>query len=379
MYIKQAYESLHHSWRYVLGAAVIFSIWQLGTFPFVIAVLIKSMQDGDISVLEDQERIMTVLDSNLTFFLLLLSFAIGMLGIWFWTKYLHKQTWRALTTIRKKIDWKRFFFGFGLVAVSTIVLTLIDYKLSPDDYELQFHWPSFVVLALIAIVFIPLQTSFEEYLFRGYLMQGIGISGHKLRFPLIFIYMHLVALGTGILYFQLDVELIVWIAYFGIATLLLVLFIFIPFMDAFYNSALNTRLRNLFSSKFIPLYITSVIFGGMHIANPEVGKLGYIIMIYYIGTGFFLGIMTLMDEGLELALGFHAGNNLIASLLVTADWTAFQTHSIFKDISEPSAGVDILIPVLIIYPIFLGIMAWRYKWKNWGEKLFGKVGPHTPQ
>ena len=62
----------------------------------------------------------------------------------------------------------------------------------------------------------------------------------------------------------------------------------------------------------------------MHIANPEVGKLGMIIMVYYIGTGFFLGIMTLMDEGLELALGFHAANNLIGALLVTADWTAFK-------------------------------------------------------
>ena len=33
-------------------------------------------------------------------------------------------------------------------------------------------------------------------------------------------------------------------------------------------------------------------------------------MIYYIGTGFLFGIMTLMDEGTELALGFHAANNL---------------------------------------------------------------------
>jgi hypothetical protein len=41
-----------------------------------------------------------------------------------------------------------------------------------------------------------------------------------------------------------------------------------------------------------------------------------------------------MDEGMELALGFHA-NNLVGALLVTSDWSAFQTHSIFKDISEP--------------------------------------------
>ncbi len=129
----------------------------------------------------------------------------------------------------------------------------------------------------------------------------------------------------------------------------------------------------LAKNRWVPLILTSFTFGLLHLANPEVEKLGNIIMIYYIGTGFLLGIMTLMDEGLELALGFHAGNNLIAALLVTADWTVFQTNSVLKDISEPTAGIDILFPVLIVYPIFLFIMARKYKWTNWKEKLFGKV------
>jgi hypothetical protein len=80
-----------------------------------------------------------------------------------------------------------------------------------------------------------------------------------------------------------------------------------------------------------------------------------------------------MDEGMELALGFHAGNNLIAALLVTADWTVFQTNSILKDVSEPTAGFDVLGPVLILYPIFIAIMAFRYKWTGWGDKLLGKI------
>jgi hypothetical protein len=44
--------------------------------------------------------------------------------------------------------------------------------------------------------------------------------------------------------------------------------------------------------------------------NPEVSKLGILCLCYYIGTGF-LRILTLMDEGMELALGFHAANNLV--------------------------------------------------------------------
>ena len=162
----------------------------------------------------------------------------------------------------------------------------------------------FAILVLIGIVLIPIQTSSEEYIFRGYLMQGFA---------------------------------------------------------------------NLAKNKWFPLLMTSVIFGGMHWFNPEVAKIGPIILVYYIGTGLFLGMITLMDEGMELALGFHAANNLVGALLVTSDWSAFQTHSVFKDISDPSAGLDVIVPVVFIYPILLFIFSRKYNWKNWKEKLTGKI------
>ena len=307
MYLAQAFKFNHEWWRYAIGFIIIFLASQLGSLPLIGAVLFKIVSDGgNMSDIEDPAVLMTTLDSNLTLFLMLLSFAIGLLVLYFVVRYFHKQPFVTLTTSRKKTDWGRFWFGFGLIAVTTIILTTIDYVSNPQDYELQFNLVPFLILLVIAVIFVPLQTSFEEYLFRGYLMQGIGV---------------------------------------------------------------------LAKNRWLPLILTSVIFGGLHFFNPEVEKLGNIIMVYYIGTGFFLGIITLMDEGMELALGFHAGNNLIAALLVTADWTVFQTNSVLKDISEPSAGIDVIAPVLIIYPIFLAIMAFRYKWKGWGEKLLGRVSP----
>jgi hypothetical protein len=80
-----------------------------------------------------------------------------------------------------------------------------------------------------------------------------------------------------------------------------------------------------------------------------------------------------MDGGLELALGFHAANNLTAALLVTADWTAFQTHSVYRDVAEPALGWDVFLPVLVIYPFMLIIFSRKYGWSNWKERLTGKV------
>jgi hypothetical protein len=76
---------------------------------------------------------------------------------------------------------------------------------------------------------------------------------------------------------------------------------------------------------------------------------------------------------MELALGFHAANNLVSALLVTSDWSAFQTHSIFRDVSIPSASLDVLLPVFIIFPILLKIFSIKYNWNNWKEKLTGKI------
>lgn len=302
MFIQQAFKGRTEWWRYLIGIIIIFLGWQLfGALPWFGAILFEA---GPEVLTLTQGEMLQVLDSNLNFFLLLFSFAVGLGVLLLVIKLLHNQRIKDATTSRKKIDWGRFFFGFSIVAVFTIVITIVDYNMQPEDYLWNFEMVPFLILAAIALVMVPLQTSFEEYLFRGYLMQGIGA---------------------------------------------------------------------LAGNRWLPLIITSVVFGGMHIFNPEVEKLGYIIMVYYIGTGFLLGIMTLMDEGLELALGFHAGNNLVGALLVTADWTAFETNSVLKDISEPTAGLDILLPVLIVYPVFLLLMAKTYRWNNWKEKLFGKV------
>jgi uncharacterized protein len=128
-------------------------------------------------------------------------------------------------------------------------------------------------------------------------------------------------------------------------------------------------------NKWVPLILTSVLFGVMHGANPEVAEMGSITMVFYIGTGLLLGIMTLMDDGLELALGFHLGNNLLAALLVTSSWSALQTDAIFIYTAEEATNSvsEIILPVLIVYPIILLIMSKKYGWKNWKDRLFGSI------
>jgi len=303
MFLEQAIKPENRFWKYLLGSVFIITASFIGQVPFTLAIIYKSFINKT-AVPTDNASALKMFEPNLTLFLLMISFVFALAGIYFVIKYIHKQTLLSITTARKKVDWNRIIFSFLLWSVFSTITILTVYYQSPEEYVWNFKLIPFLILVLIGTILIPIQTSTEEYIFRGYLMQGFA---------------------------------------------------------------------NLARNKWFPLVMTSLIFGLMHILNPEVEKMGYIIMVYYIGTGLFLGVITLMDDGMELALGFHAANNLIGALLVTSDWSAFQTHSVFKDLSEPSAGTDVILPVLVIYPVLLFIFAKKYNWSNWKEKLTGNI------
>ena len=303
MFLEQAIKPENRFWKYLLGSVFIITASFIGQVPFTLAIIYKSFINK-AAVPTDNASALKMFEPNLTLFLLMISFVFALAGIYFVIKYIHKQTLLSITTARKKVDWNRIIFSFLLWSVFSTITIFTVYYQSPEEYVWNFKLIPFLILVLIGTILIPIQTSTEEYIFRGYLMQGFA---------------------------------------------------------------------NLARNKWFPLVMTSLIFGLMHILNPEVEKMGYIIMVYYIGTGLFLGVITLMDNGMELALGFHAANNLIGALLVTSDWSAFQTHSVFKDLSEPSAGADVILPVLVIYPVLLFIFAKKYNWSNWKEKLTGNI------
>ena len=311
MYIKQVIENRESWWGYILTVILIVPV-VVFLFSIPHGIILTSKAFGDEELMAkiasgDMAAMMSGLEPNLNLFLMLLPFLGMLLAVFFSTKIIHKNTIRELTTSRKKIDWSRVFFAFALWGFISATMIFLDYNFfSPDNYEWNFKPLPFFILFFIVILLLPIQTSAEEYLFRGYLMQGIGvISGNR----------------------------------------------------------------------WLPLILTSLAFGLMHYANPEIAKFGNIVYVFYIGSGLFAGIMTLMDEGIELALGWHAANNMVAGLLVTADWTALQTHSLLKDISNPESIPlgEVLIPVLIFFPAILLIFANKYGWTDWKGKLFGKI------
>ncbi len=304
-FLQQVFTGKNDYWRYAVGLLIIVLAWQaLGLIPLALVAVIYAPDYATFQRAQSSLFATLGIDSNVYLCSVLLMFVIGLAGIFFVVKFLHKRPVKSLITARKKVDWKRFAFAFGIWFLFSTALVFVDYIRHPEAFVWNFAPLPFVVLLLVSFTLIPVQTSFEEILFRGYLMQGLG---------------------------------------------------------------------GLFKKRGFPLFITSIAFGVLHGFNPEVEKLGSLVLVYYIGTGFLFGITTLMDEGLELSLGMHAANNIVAALFVTTNWTVFQTDALFIDTSEPSLGLEIWLPVFVVYPLLLWIFSNRYHWKDWKDKLLGAL------
>ena len=283
--------------KYVKGSLIFVFFHIIGQIPLSLYII---SQSDIVEGVQNQQDLFNNLPSNLTLFLVLLPFAVVLPFVYLVVTRLHNQSILSLITARNRVDYNKIFFSFMLWGSISTLMVFFDYWMSPEDFTWNFKPFTFLILFLISIVMIPLQTTLEEIIFRGYLLQGFGV---------------------------------------------------------------------LFKNRWMPLLTTSTLFGLLHLWNPEIDKLGIHLIWYYIGTGLFLGLITLMDEGLELALGFHAANNLVTALLVTASWTAFQTESLLIDNSEPSLGVELILTLLLIYPLIIFIFAKKYKWKNWLSQL----------
>lgn len=152
------------------------------------------------------------------------------------------------------------------------------------------------------------------------------------------------------------------------ATLFIVALIFIPIQTAteelIFRGYLMQGFGLAFKNGILPVIITSILFGLMHGSNPEAKEHGLLIMMpYYIFFGAFLGMLTLLDEGLELAMGIHCANNLMSSLLVCSKNSVLQTDAIFYTKAENPGG-EFLIWIVMAAICFF-ILYKKYKLSNW--------------
>lgn len=308
MFFEAAKEGHNDWWRYLLGILIVMGAYFIGQLPLLGAMiwygertLGRFPDDGTLAAMDFQALGM---DQNMGFLFMMLIFVFAMMGLWMAIRILHGRSLLSLVGCGSSFRWGRYFFGLWVWFAMGLLAEGVNGLLDPGSYTWQFNAAKFFPLLAISLVFIPIQTAFEELFVRGYLMQGIGLATN---------------------------------------------------------------------SRAVAIMLSSLIFAALHLMNPEIGKFGVANMVaYYLVVAVFLAAITLLDNGLELALGIHAATNLFGSLIVTFDGSALRNDTLFS-LSTPDVSL-MLAGVIVSCTVFM-VIAWkRFDWRDL-SKLSDPVWP----
>ncbi|MCU4177840.1 lysostaphin resistance A-like protein [Carboxylicivirga sp. N1Y90] len=157
--------------------------------------------------------------------------------------------------------------------------------------------------------------------------------------------------------------------------LLVVSLLLLPFQtfyeELFVRGYLAQGIGVLTRNRILVLIIPSLLFALLHGLNPEVHKHGFLLMMAnYLSVGLIFAIVSVLDDGIELAMGAHAANNIFISVFVTTESSALQTDALLLSLTDEQKWSDLL-GVWLIGIVFIGVFAFKYKWSL--QSLFKRI------
>ncbi len=147
-------------WLYLAGFVIVIVAAVLFSFP---TVLVTDLKTEKPTVPAYQYLAVAILQ-----------FIGIIIGLWVVMKYLHQRPFKTLITPLAEINWKRIALSAGLWFGITIAVELLFYTIYPEMYSFTLKIADFMPALVVGLIMIPIQSTAEELLFRGYLLQGIG-------------------------------------------------------------------------------------------------------------------------------------------------------------------------------------------------------------
>ena len=146
-------------WRYVLGVATIGFFWiVLGYVPYLVLM----------SAGLEPTPLIEFVAINLSIFMMLAGVAVAVQGI-------HRRPFMSLVAPDLRVDWRRVGRAATVWLVISAVMALAEHLLFPGRYTLSYDPERFYPFLVAVLLLTPLQAATEELVFRGYLMQGLGL------------------------------------------------------------------------------------------------------------------------------------------------------------------------------------------------------------
>ena len=147
--------------------------------------------------------------------------------------------------------------------------------------------------------------------------------------------------------------------------LILISLALIPFQTTFEEvmtrGYLAQGVGTLTGNRWLAFLIPAFFFTVLHLFNPEIKEHGFWIMLFtYLAMSLIWGLVAILDDGIELAIGMHAANNIFISLFTSQKGAAFETDAVFA-ITKSNPYLDFVI-LLIAGGIAIAIFYKKYDW-----------------
>jgi len=150
--------------------------------------------------------------------------------------------------------------------------------------------------------------------------------------------------------------------------LIIVSLLLFPFQAGFeeliFRGYLMQGFYRIVPKKWFPLIATSLFFGLLHAFNPEIKAMGFLNMMpQYVLSGLIFGLITILDDGIEAAMGAHTANNFFLSVMLTNASSALQTPAVYEQVViYPWIDFASLLVIAVIFLLILGrIFNWKVK------------------
>ncbi|VAW42593.1 hypothetical protein MNBD_CHLOROFLEXI01-3087 [hydrothermal vent metagenome] len=161
--------------RYLFGFSLTLFFWLILGGLFVAIPALWATVDGNPETAVNLETGLAIgVDPIITYIALNLSFGMLIVGVFVAIRFVHERPFRTLITPWQQINWRRVGQGFSLWLLLVALASGVEYLLNPDIYTFVLNPRRFIPFALAVLLLTPMQTTAEELLFRGYLLQATG-------------------------------------------------------------------------------------------------------------------------------------------------------------------------------------------------------------
>lgn len=178
-YLKASNQGKNQWWRYSIGILLtLFFYLGLGSIAAVMVFAIDTQIPGtelsnSVLLTKKFEAFMKI-PSLSAYAAVNMPSLFGAIGLLITVVFIHQRKFTSLVRADRVIRWRRVFAGFLVWWGLGCLFSGIDYLLNSKNYVFSFT-QNWLFCLPFALILTPLQTSFEELLYRGYLMQSMAL------------------------------------------------------------------------------------------------------------------------------------------------------------------------------------------------------------